>query len=147
MISGLLHVGISVKNLEESVNFYRDVLGMEEEYRTTNRGDKISRVVGVENADMAVCVLRKGDVRVELLDYGNVRAKEDSTYQKQDVPGLAHIAFSVDDVDREYERIVAMGYKAYSPPMVARENGPKITYLMGPDNVVIELFENAVERQ
>ena len=78
MIGGLLHVGVSVKDLEESVRFYRDVLGMEEEYRTVNRGDKISRVVGVDDADMNVCVLRKGDIRVELLDYGNTRAKKNS---------------------------------------------------------------------
>jgi hypothetical protein len=25
--------------------------------------------------------------------------------------------------------------------MVARENGPKITYFKGPDNVIIEIFE------
>jgi hypothetical protein len=29
--------------------------------------------------------------------------------------------------------------------MVARENGPKITYVKGPDNVIIELFEKSGE--
>jgi hypothetical protein len=28
--------------------------------------------------------------------------------------------------------------------MVARENGPKITYFEGPDNVVIEIFEKTL---
>jgi catechol 2,3-dioxygenase-like lactoylglutathione lyase family enzyme len=141
MAAQFLHVGISVRNLEESIRFYRDVMGMEEEYRTVNRGAKISRVVGVKNAHMDVCVLKKGVVRLELLAYKNSARGKEKRYRSQDEPGLAHIAFQVDDVDREYERIIGLGFEAYAPPMVAREGGPKITYVRGPDNVIVELFE------
>ena len=55
--------------------------------------------------------------------------------------GLIHIAFLVDDVDQEYERIKRLGLEFHAPPMVAGENGPKITYFRGPDNVIIEIFE------
>ena len=136
-----LHVGISVRDLDRSVQFFRDVMGMEEEYRTINEGDRISRVVGVENAYMNVCVLRKGDVRIELLEYTNEEAKLNTDYKPQDEPGLVHIAFIVDDVDVEYKRLKSLGYEGYAPPMVARENGPKITYIKGPDNVIIEIFQ------
>ncbi len=49
--------------------------------------------------------------------------------------------YFVDDVDKEYERIRAFGFEFNAPPMVARENGPKITYFKGPDNVIIEIFQ------
>ena len=136
-----LHVGISVRDLDKTVLFFRDVMGMEEEYRTINEGNRISRVVGVDNAYMDVCVLRKGPVRVELLEYTNEQAKSIKSYKPQDEPGLVHIAFLVDDVDKDYERLQSLGYEGYAPPMVARENGPKITYIKGPDNVIIELFQ------
>jgi glyoxylase I family protein len=136
-----LHVGISVKDLEKTVLFFRDVMGMEEEYRAVNEGERISRVVGVDNAYMDVCVLRKGAVRIELLEYKNGQAKSVTGYKPQDEPGLAHIAFIVDDVVAEYKRLKSLGYEGYAPPMVARENGPKITYIKGPDNVIIELFQ------
>ncbi|NQU15339.1 MAG: VOC family protein, partial [Desulfobacteraceae bacterium] len=71
MIKDFLHVGIGVKDLEESVRFYTEVMGMEEEYRTHNKGEKISQIVGVENADIDVCVVMKNNVRIELLDYKN----------------------------------------------------------------------------
>jgi len=141
MSAKFLHVGISVKDLDKTVLFFRDVMGMEEEYRTINEGDRISRVVGVDNAYMDVCVLRKGSVRLELLEYKNEQAKSITSYKPQDEPGLVHIAFLVDDVDMEYERLKSLGYEGYAPPMVARENGPKITYIKGPDNVIIELFQ------
>ena len=141
MNTEFLHVGISVRDLDKTVLFFRDVMGMEEEYRTINEGDRISRVVGVDNAYMDVCVLRKGAVRIELLEYNNEQAKSKKNYKPQDEPGLVHIAFLVDDVEREYKRLKALGFEGYAPPMVARENGPKITYIKGPDNVIIELFQ------
>jgi glyoxylase I family protein len=141
MITEFLHVGISVRDLNETAMFFREVMGMKEEYRTINEGERISRVVGVENAHMDVCVLRKGAVRIELLEYKNNRAKSKIDYKPQDEPGLVHIAYLVDDVNSEYERLKSLGYEGYAPPMVARENGPKITYVKGPDNVIIELFQ------
>ena len=141
MNAEFLHVGISVRDLDKTVLFFKDVMGMEEEYRTINQGERISRVVGVENAYMDVCVLRKGTVRIELLEYKNETAKSIVKYQSQDEPGLVHVAFLVDDVDTEYERLKSLGYEGYALPMVARENGPKITYIKGPDNVIIELFQ------
>ena len=105
MVKDLLHVGIGVKDLEKSVWFYTEVMGMEEEYRTHNKGEKISQIVGVENADIDVCVVKKNRVRIELLDYKNDDAKKHDGHTRQDESGLIHLAFLVDDVDREYERI------------------------------------------
>ncbi len=141
MVKDFLHVGVSVKDIEKSARFYTQVMGMEEEYRTHNKGEKISRIVGVENADIDVCVVRRNNVKIELLDYKNNDLKKQNSHIRQDEPGLIHLAFLVDDVDKEYERIKALGFEFNAPPMVARENGPKITYFKGPDNVIIEIFE------
>jgi len=141
MVKEFLHVGIGVKNLEKSAKFYTEVMGMDEEYRTHNEGEKISRIVGVKDVDMDVCVVKKNNVRIELLDYKNDGFKKQNKHIGQAEPGLIHLAFLVDDVDKEYERITSLGFEFNAPPMVARENGPKITYFKGPDNVVIEIFE------
>ncbi len=141
MVKEFLHVGIGVKDLEKSVKFYTEVMGMEEEYRTHNEGEKISRIVGVKDVNMDVCVVKKNNVKIELLDYKNNGLKKQNKHIGQAEPGLIHLAFLVDDVDKEYERITSLGFGFNAPPMVARENGPKITYFKGPDNVVIEIFE------
>lgn len=141
MIKEFLHIGISVKDLEESVKFYTEVMQMDLDYRTKNKGDIISRIVDVEDADLDVAVVIKSNLRIELLDYKNTEKKKNTAYPAQDQPGLVHISFLVDDVDKEYARIKSLGFEFNSPPMVARENGPKITYFKGPDNVVIEIFE------
>ena len=141
MVKSFLHVGVGVKDLEESIRFYTEVMEMEEEYRTHNEGEKISRIVDVENVDMDVCVVRKDNLRIELLAYKNANSITRQSHIKQDSIGLTHLAFQVDDVDKEYEKIKALGYQFNAPPMVARENGPKITYFKGPDNVIIEIYQ------
>jgi catechol 2,3-dioxygenase-like lactoylglutathione lyase family enzyme len=143
VVKEFLHVGISVIDLEKSVKFYTDVMQMDLDYRTKNKGEIISRIVGVKDADFDVAVVRKGSLRIELLDYKSEEKKKKATYPAQDQPGLVHISFLVDDVQKEYERIKAMGFEFNSPPMVARENGPTIAYFKGVDHVVIELFEKA----
>ena len=140
MIKDFVHVGISVINIEKSVQFYTEVMGMEIDYKAYHAGAKASKVVNVDNAELNICVMKKGFFKLELIDYGNEEKKE-SYYKDQDSPGLIHIAFRTSDVDEDYNKIKSMGYEFNSQPMVTRENGPKICYFRGPDNVIIELFE------
>jgi len=140
MIGNLNHVGVSVIDLEKTVQFYTEVMGMEIEYYTYHKGVEISEVVNVDDAELKICVVKKGSHRIELLDYGKKRRNEIG-YPDQTIPGLIHISFVVTDIDHEYERIKSIGYEFNSPPTVTRQNGPKICYFKGPDNVIIELYE------
>lgn len=139
MVKSMNHVGLSVVNLEKSVEFYTDVFDMEIDYRAYHEGKPISDVVGVENATLDVCVVRKGDCKIELIEYGN--RVDPKGHKRQNEPGLIHISFEVDDVVAVYEKVKSLGYEFYSSPMVTRPNGPKICYFKGPDNVTMELYE------
>jgi catechol 2,3-dioxygenase-like lactoylglutathione lyase family enzyme len=143
MIGEFAHVGIGVFNLEESVRFYAEVIGMEIEYRAHHEGAGISQVVNVDNAHLNVCMMRKGGMRIELIEYFD-RTKKRVTSTDQAIPGLLHLAFKVDDVDAVHRKLESMGYRFHSHPMVTRENGPKICYFLGPDNVTMELYQETM---
>jgi catechol 2,3-dioxygenase-like lactoylglutathione lyase family enzyme len=141
MIGNFLHVAIGVKEIEESVGFYTKVMGMELDYRAHHKGEYPSRISGVENAELDVCVLKKGQVRIELVDYANKNPSSGPVKQNQ--TGLVHICFLVTDIEHEYEKISALGYRFNSPPLQSRENGPMVCYFHGPDDVTIELYQPA----
>jgi catechol 2,3-dioxygenase-like lactoylglutathione lyase family enzyme len=139
MVTSMNHVGLSVVNLEKSVKFYTEVLGMEIDYEAYHEGKPISDVVGVENVRLKICVVKKGMCKIELIEYG--RQVDAQGHKKQNEPGLIHISFAVDDVEEFYEKVESLGYEFYSHPMVTRPNGPKICYFKGPDDVTLELYE------
>jgi catechol 2,3-dioxygenase-like lactoylglutathione lyase family enzyme len=70
-VEDFLHVGITVTDLEKSIWFYTHVMGMEIEARAEVEGEKISRVVHVEDAEIDICLVKKNNMRIELLDCQN----------------------------------------------------------------------------
>ena len=70
MIGVILHVAISVSNMDEALAFYRDALGMEVVRDITLSGEKLSALVGLDGATIHNVALRKGDAEVQLLDSG-----------------------------------------------------------------------------
>lgn len=139
-----LHVGIGVKDLDASVKFYTEVMGMDLGIDAYHKGEAVSQVVGVKDAEVKVRWVTDDTHKLELIEYQNKDASKNQTiYGGQDGLGIIHIGFIVDNVDDMYQKIKVLGYEFYSAPKVTRENGPKIAFFKGPDNVIIELYEKA----
>ena len=91
MITGLNHSGLVVEDLEKSVHFYRDVIGLEV-VRTIDRdGGPISEVVGYENTHLKGAMLSLNDGHViELIQYVRPGAAERPTQERGRAWRLAH---------------------------------------------------------
>ena len=55
--------------------------------------------------------------------------------------GCSHIAFTVDDIDKEYRRLSDKGVRFNSPPLVSSDRYGKVAFCRDPDGVFIELVE------
>ena len=71
------HTGLTVRSLERSVAFYRDVLGFEEAFAWNPRAPYIGELVGYPCVDLHAAILRipGSDVFLELLEYRGVEAE------------------------------------------------------------------------
>jgi methylmalonyl-CoA/ethylmalonyl-CoA epimerase len=91
------HVGVAVDDLDAALRTYRDVLGAELEHRAT-----------VEEQGVEAAAVRVGESRIELL-----RPLGDDTpvgrFLAKRGPGMHHIAYRVDDLRAELERLAAAG--------------------------------------
>ena len=144
MIHGIHHTCITVSDLDRSVVFYRDLLGLElvmtEE--SERSGDDRSKALGVPKAKVKLAILRAGDDQVELIEY--VTAKGRPYDRHNNDAGAMHIAFQVQDIDTVYRRLVDHGVRFTSPPVTIPAGpmqGWRWTYFYDPDGVSLEIIQ------
>ena len=126
MIKKYLHTRFRVSNMEKSIVFYRDILGMKvDEQKTSPRGSKL---VFLNFPDM--------DCELELCsfpDSGAVEIPED----------LVHLAFEVNDLEVCIQKLEAAGAPITGGPTQS-SNGARFIFTEDPDKYEIELIQYKV---
>ena len=140
MITGMNHTGFVVSDLDTSVHFYRDIVGLEIVRTMEREGAPISQVIGYEGTHLKGTILSTGDGHsLELIQYINPAASERPTAERN-VLGASHLAFNVDDIEKTFERLVSNGARRLNPP-ATMQPGRKACYMQDPDGNWIELIE------
>ena len=62
-MEGIFHTGVTVSNLDKSVRFYRDLIGLELITGPTevSSGEELSKGVGVPNASLRLAIFKVGE--------------------------------------------------------------------------------------
>jgi catechol 2,3-dioxygenase-like lactoylglutathione lyase family enzyme len=141
MIRGIHHTALSIRNLEASLHFYRDILGFEEVFRFSWEGENeaISKIVQLRNSCARGAFLRTANTYIELFEYSNPTPQGPAGERRVCDYGYTHICLDVLDIDSEYERLSRAGMKFHCPPQF--EGEVRTTYGRDPDGNVIELQE------
>lgn len=132
MIRKLDHIGIAVKNFEESLKPYLQILGLE--------------LHGVEEieflgTDYKIGFLPVGEPEIELV-YTNSKTGLAADFLKEKGEGIHHLAFEVDDIEAYYSELVKNGVKTLGGVRPG-SRGTKVFYF-APDEfngVYIEIIE------
>jgi catechol 2,3-dioxygenase-like lactoylglutathione lyase family enzyme len=136
------HTGFVVKDLEKTIEFYRDVIGLELTKKVELDGGPIDDVVGYRGANLLIALLSVGDGHsLELIQYISPPGSERPT-DERNAHGATHLAFDVDDIEQTFERLVSRGAHRLNPPIKVRA-GVKCCYLQDPDGNWIELLETS----
>lgn len=150
MLVGVVHAGFTVSNLDRSVDWYCEVLGLELLSRQRNDNEYTRLLVGMEEAVLEIAFFRlpgagapSGQV-LELMQYIAPTGSKPSL-RTNDV-GVGHFALAVDDLTAEYERLRDLGVRFRNPPVTVSEGlnkGKAACYLLDPDDITIELIQPA----
>jgi lactoylglutathione lyase len=143
-MTSLAHTGFTVRDLERSLAFYRDALGMEVVFEQEKRGGYLAEIVGYPDAHVRMAHLQfpGGGHRVELFEYVNPTPQGDPG-EPRDV-GTTHLCLAVDDIDALFERVVAAGASSISEPVLVDTGanaGGRGVYVRDPDGTLLELFQ------
>ncbi|MDX6630651.1 MAG: glyoxylase family protein [Gaiellales bacterium] len=146
-MKGLHHIGITVKDLDASIRFYHDVLGLQfsSEPSPWFDGEGLGTAVGVPGAALRQVSLLLGDTMLELLEYKTPPSETAGPLGSNSL-GASHVAFLVDDIEAKKAELGSKGIEFYSEVNVVDEGvlaGWRWVYFEDPDGYPLELVEVA----
>jgi lactoylglutathione lyase len=122
-VKKLLHTRMRVSDMDQTIAFYTDVLGLEVmERKTSPRG-----------SHLAFLKVPNSEELIELCSFppsGPVKVQED----------LVHLAFEVENLDRTIETLTARGVKITDGP-TRTSSGSRFIFIDAPDGYEVELIE------
>ena len=123
MVTKLLHTRYRVNDLEKTVNFYKDVLGLEEIRRHKSpRGSEL--------------VFLKTPGSEELIEICSYPASGPVVVG----PDLTHLAFEIDDLEAFAKQAAAKGYPLSDGPTTST-SGSVFAFIDAPEGYEIELIQ------
>ena len=142
-IESMYHVGFTVRDIERSIEFYRDVLGMSLYRRQTGTAEYLSTITGFPGVRLEIALLKTpdGSGMLELLQY--VSHPAPPTERETNRPGNAHLCFKVPDIHEACADLKRRGVRLVSDPAeitAGVHKGGYGVYLRDPDGFTIELF-------
>lgn len=150
-IAEVFHTGLTASDLDRSLGFYRDLLGLEVVAQWDSAQPYLRRIVGFPDAELRLALLRVPGAsagasghHLELLEYKRPRGERGDPRTCN--PGNVHVCFMVDDLDAVYAELSGRGVRFKSAPVTiehGRHRGGKAVYLWDPDDITLELVQPA----
>jgi lactoylglutathione lyase len=144
-ICGLAHGGITVTDMERSLAFYRDGLGLEVCIDRIANHDYLRALTAVNSSEVRIVFLRvpNSDASIELLEHRGIERVP--VRPRPCDPGSAHLCLLVDDIDTVHAGMAARGFLSRSGAPVTIDAGPftgsRRCFLQDPDGFLIELSQ------
>jgi catechol 2,3-dioxygenase-like lactoylglutathione lyase family enzyme len=142
---GVYSVGISVTDLDRSLDFYQRVLGFKE---IVKRHDSLSGLVdevcGYKNTEVRSCLLSNGDKggKVELFEVLTPRGRSMPFSANWGDFGYLQLCLNAKSVGEIAGYFKAEGIEIVSPPMNADDEvAPAFMYFRDPDGIFLEVMD------
>ncbi len=116
-ISHIEHIGIAVKNLEESIKYYEDILGL-----------KCYSIEEVKDQKVRTAFFKVGQTKIELLESTEPEGPIGKFIEKKG-EGVHHIAFAVKEIQNQLNEVKAKGIQLIDEKPRKGAEGLNISFL------------------
>jgi catechol 2,3-dioxygenase-like lactoylglutathione lyase family enzyme len=149
LVRGMWHFSFTVSDIQRSVAFYRDVLGLVLVHQQDQSNEYTRRLVGYPDAELRIAQLAiPGQDRsvsthdLELVEYTVPRGQPFGPGRHR--PGASHLALCVADAVAEHARLAEQGVAFVSEPQeitAGVNRGGFTCYFLDPDDITLELVQ------
>ena len=140
-MKAIRHAGIVVSNIEEAIHFYRDLLGLKIVKDMQEQGPYIDKVLDLHGVNVrTVKMAADDDNLIELLHFES-HIEDSASVRHIYSVGCSHVAFTVENIDAEYERLRKEDITFNAPPCPSPDGYAKVAFCKDPDGTWIELVE------
>ena len=133
-IGGFSHVCIGVSDMDRSIGFYRDLLGMDVVFDVELEGASMESVTGRSGARGRMVGGLIGGAMIELLALGDT-----PTGRPGPRIGYTNISFRVDDLDATHQKVIDLGHRPQQEPVDI--GGVRMFFVADPDGTPVEIIE------
>lgn len=143
-IKAVLHIAVIVEDMQRSVIFYRDVLGLQLLKDYTNKGAVADKTLGLKNCSQRIVLFKAGNdnTLVELMQFYSPEGRPNLKNVQENDIGVRHLCFEVDDIRAVYNRLRRAGLKFTSEP-VKQATGAICVFFRDPDGNSLEITQAA----
>ena len=148
MVGRIYHVGLTVSDLERSIAFYRDVLGLEFQGEIFMEGEETDKMFRRVNCKARVAYLNGSKAveapPVELIQFVNNEVKK--VPSDLFTTSISEVCFYTDDIDSAYKHLVDNNVECLYEPQYFdfRADGfgeSRAFYFRDPDGIILEMMQ------
>jgi len=142
MILSIDHTSFTVSDMEKTMAFYRDVLGMKIIWDSLQagvefKGPVTDKITGCPGTEQRLVFFAIGSSKLEFVQY-KPPGKPLFDNKASDT-GSAHVCFHTRDIWELYHKLLANGARVHCEPQVREPR--KIMYFRDPDGIILEAIE------
>jgi catechol 2,3-dioxygenase-like lactoylglutathione lyase family enzyme len=145
MLHGVHHIGFTVQDIERSIKFYRDYLGMVVVAQWLSAGAHLATITGFQEVKLKIAWLKttnESQNTLELVEYVSHAGQPQELETNR--PGNGHVCFLVEDIWIIYRRLKKQGIQFRSEPVpipTGMNKGAFALYFRDPDGITVEFFQ------
>lgn len=133
-ISGIDHIAVAVKSIDDVLKLYRDVLGVE-----------LVKIEDVEEENVRIAMFRIGGVFIELLE-PKTPSSVVARFISERGEGIHHVALRVENIDEALKEVTGKGLRViYSGSRNLKDRKINFIHPRDTHGVMIELIERLIE--
>jgi len=141
-VKSIHHTSFTVSDIQRSITFYRDILGMKVLWDSVQAGVRYGgpvsdQITGCPGTEQHIVFLGLGESFLELVEYTPTGKPLESN--KPSDTGSSHLCFKTDDIHALYKKLLENKATVHCTPQEGISQW--IMYFRDPDGIILEAIE------